>query len=322
MAQEGSCALTDKAECGDYRSGFDNWDHRASVRTKPRRILDEQIEGKMFFPPELVAVLRHPAVRAVADDDTTRRMLLHRLHSYLDFTSDLEQLVVNPVTQLISRQRLGFELPRRMLRDAYMICTDESWHALFSDDLQEQIVVATGERSAGPRPFFLSELDRLEASEDSDTRGLTRVFFTVVSETLISAILSNIPRDERIITSVRETVADHAEDERRHHAYFAQFFQHAWFQLGARQRAAVGPMLPAFVTAFLGPDLAADAHLLGRTGQDRATIRGVVEEVGEPAAAGRAIRPAAAATLRLFERNGVLADARTYDSFAARGLVD
>ncbi|MFF0144096.1 para-aminobenzoate N-oxygenase AurF [Amycolatopsis sulphurea] len=311
--------MTNKLEQGDYRSGFANWEDRASVRSKPRRILDEQLDGKLFFPPELVGPLNHPAALAVADEDTTRRVLLHRLHLYLDFTEDLEQLVVNPVTQLISRSRLGFELPRRMLRDAYMICTDESWHALFSDDLQQQIVVATGERPVGPRPQFLSELDRLEAGEDSQTRGLTRVFFTLVSETLISAILSDIPRDDRIITSVREMVADHAEDERRHHAYFAQFFQHAWFQLGSRQRAAIGPMLPVFVTAFLGQDPAADAHLLRIAGVPAGDVRGVVEDLGGPAAA--AVRHAAAATLRLFERNGVMADTRTYDSFAAHGLV-
>ncbi len=313
--------LAGKLESGDYRSGFDNWDDRASVRTKPRRILDEQIDGKVFFPPELVGVLRHPVVRAVADDDMVRQMLLRRLHLYLDFTSDLEQLVVNPVTQLISRRRLGFDLPRPMLRDAYMICTDESWHALFCDDLQEQIVAATGPRPAGPRPRFLSELDRLAVGEDSDTRGLTSVFFTVVSETLISAILSDIPRDGRVITSVREMVADHAEDERRHHAYFTQFFRHAWFQLGPRQRAVVGPMLAHFVTAFLGPDPAADAHLLAVTGLGADDVRGVIEETTGPAAR-RAVRQAASATLRLFERNGVMDDTRTYDTFAACGLVD
>ncbi|MFC3898191.1 diiron oxygenase [Lentzea rhizosphaerae] len=314
--------MTNTSEQTAYRSGFGNWDDRASVRTKPRRILDEQLDGKLFFPPELVGLLGHPEVARVTDEALVRRLLLHRLHIYLDFTSDLEQLVVNPATQLISRRRCGFELPRHMLRDAYMICTDESWHALFSDDLQEQLVVATGEHSPELFPRFLLDLERIESDEDSDIRGLTRIFFTVVSETLISAILNEIPRDQRIITSVRETVADHAEDERRHHAYFAQFFQHAWHQLGRRQRSAIGPLLPEFVTAFLGPDQAADAHLLTLAGLDRETVHGVLEEVNDPISVGRSIRAAGAATLRLFERNGVFEDSRTYDSFARLGLVD
>jgi hypothetical protein len=181
---------------------------------------------------------------------------MHRLHAYLTFTTDLEQLVVNPVTQLLSRQRLGFELPTPMLRDAYKICTDESWHALFSEDLSDQIVEATGEPSiALPHPSFLTEVDRLSAGEDSEIRGLTRLFFTVVSETLISAILCGIPHDRRVITAVRDTVADHAEDEGRHHAFYAQFFEYAWHQLGSSQRRRIGPMLPEFIVAFLAPDL-------------------------------------------------------------------
>jgi len=314
--------VTTTPEATEYRSGFGSWDDRASVRSKPRHILDEHLDGKMFFPPELVAAVNHPEVKRNADDDLVRRVLLHRLHIYLDFTSDLEQLVVNPVTQLISRRRAGFDLPDRMLRDAYKICTDESWHALFSDDLQDQLATATGEGSPELFPRFLLDLDRLEAEEDSDTRGLTKVFFTVVSETLISAILNDIPRDERIISSVRETIADHSEDERRHHAYFAQFFQYAWHQLGKRQRDAIGQALPQFITAFLGPDPAADAHLLKLAGLDDETTRGVLEEINEPMAVGRSIRTAGAATLRLFERNGVFEDSRTYDSFARLGLVE
>ncbi|MEO9240034.1 MAG: diiron oxygenase, partial [Jatrophihabitantaceae bacterium] len=203
----------------------------------------------------------------------------------------------------------------------YMICTDESWHALFSDDLQDQLVVATGERSPRLYPRFLADLDRMSAEEDSETRGLTRVFFTVVSETLISAILSDIPRDQRLISSVRETVADHAEDERRHHAYFAQFFQHAWHQLGRRQRTVIGPLLPRFILAFLGPDASADAHLLQLMGLDAETVRGVIADTNDPTRVGSTVRIAAAATLRLFERNGVLDDPRTYDSFGNCSLL-
>lgn len=307
----------------DYKSRFGNWEARASVRTKPLRILGEHLEGKLFFPDELVPGLAHPAFQAVADTELTRRVLMHRLHAYLTFTTDLEQLVVNPVTQLISRQRVGFELPTAMLRDAYKICTDESWHALFSEDLADQIVEATGEAPVPlPTPRFLTDLDRLSAGEDSDTRGLTAVFFTVVSETLISAILCGIPHDKRVISAVRETIADHAEDEGRHHAFFTSFFQYAWHQLGTRQRAVIGPMLPEFIVAFLAPDPAALAALFRVAPLDRETIRGVIEESQPPDRVRASIRKAASSTLRLFERNGVFEDSRTRDRFAERGLID
>ena len=72
-------------------------------RAKPRRVLHEEREdGKLFFPPELVPVAGHPlvAARGAAAVD---RVLLQRLHVYLDFTAELEQMSINPVTQRISR---------------------------------------------------------------------------------------------------------------------------------------------------------------------------------------------------------------------------
>jgi hypothetical protein len=307
----------------DYRSRFGNWDNRASVRTKALHILGEHLDGQLFFPPELVPGIDHPALAAVMTPECRQRILMHRLHVYLSFTTDLEQLVVNPVTQLLSREQLGFDLPKPMLRDAYKICADESWHALFSDDLADQIVAATGEQPVAlPRPRFLTELDRLSAGEDSSIRGLTSLFFTVVSETLISAILCGIPHDRRVVSAVRDTVADHAEDEGRHHAFYAKFFEYAWHQLGPAQRAAIGPLLPEFVTAFLAPDPGALTAVLAVAPLGVETVRGIVEE-STPAAEVRAsIRKAASASLRMFTQNGVLDDPRTHDRFAEMGLVD
>jgi P-aminobenzoate N-oxygenase AurF len=307
----------------DYRSRFTNWGNRASVRTKPLRILEEHFDGKLFFPPELVAGLDHPDMKSVLTPQLEQRILMHRLHAYLTFTTDLEQLVVNPVTQLLSREQLGFTVPKSMLRDAYKICTDESWHALFSDDLAEQIIEATGEQPVPlPRPRFLADLDRLTAAEDSSIRGLTTLFFTVVSETLISAILCGIPKDRRIVTAVRDTIADHAEDEGRHHAFYATFFEYAWHQLGPAQRAAIGPLLPEFMVAFLGPDTAALEAVLAVAPLDAETVRGVVEESTPAPAVQASIRKAGAATIRLFTNQGVLEDCRTFDRFAEMGLID
>jgi hypothetical protein len=311
------------ASIAEYQSRFGNWQARASVRTKPLRILDEHLDGKLFFPTELVPGIAHPALQAAAEPGLVDRILMHRLHAYLTFTSDLEQLVVNPVTQQISRGRLGFNLPTRMLRDANKICTDEAWHALFSDDLADQIVLATGEPPIIlPTPRFLLDLDRLSADEDSEINGLTAVFFTVVSETLISGILCGIPHDRRVISAVRETVADHAEDEGRHHAFFTQFFEYAWHQLGNRQRARIGVLLPEFIVAFLGPDVGTLSALFRLAPLDRDTIRGVIEESHPTSQVQAAIRRAASSTLRMFERNGVFEDSRTRDRFAAHGLVD
>jgi hypothetical protein len=304
-----------------YRSSFSSWERRSSVRAKPRRILEELEAGKVFFPPELVPVLYHPLVRE-QDEKVIRSLLLQRLHIYLDFTADLEQLVVTPVTQLISRRRSGFELPPEMLRDSYKICTDEAWHAQFSDDLQWQLISTSRELPlAAGEPYFLTKLNTVRADLESTMRPLANLFFTVVSETLISSILSGIPKDQRVFTAVRETIADHAEDEGRHHAFFARFFEFTWPQLTPAQKDQVGTMLPEFIVAFLKPDMAAMVAMLGPTNLDPQAIRGVIEETYPMARVHADMRAASAATLRLFDRNGVFESAKVADSFLRCGLL-
>ena len=127
-----------------YSSKFSHWDARATVRTKPRReIAEEEPREHIYFPPELVPVAQHALVQELGAA-TVDRVLIQQLHTYLEFTSELEHGAVNPVAALISRRRSGFDLPETMIEDAYKICTDEAWHAQFSDDLQRQVAVRTG----------------------------------------------------------------------------------------------------------------------------------------------------------------------------------
>jgi hypothetical protein len=305
-----------------YDTKFLAWESRAAVRAKPRRVLEaEWEEGKLFFPPELTPVASHPLV-AARGTTAVADVLLQRLHVYLDFTAELEQMAVNPVTQRISRRRLGFELPERMIEDAYKICTDEAWHAQFSDDLQRQLTALTGKRPIVPEtPRFFARLLETRRRAAPEVAGLAPLLFTIVSETLISAILAGIPRNPRIVSAVRELVADHAQDEGRHHAFFSAVFARVWPQLSPRQKRHAGPMLADFVTAFLEPDREALVSVTRAAGLSREEALQVVEEAHPPAAVAAEIRRAAHNSLRLFARYDVFEDPATVEAFAARGLV-
>jgi hypothetical protein len=306
-----------------YRTRFAFWESRASVRSKPRRVLkDESRAGKLFFPPELVPVVSHPIV-AARGPQVVEYILLQRLHVYLDFTAELEQSAVNPTAQRISRRRSGFDLPEQMVEDAYKICTDESWHAQFSDDLQRQIARVTGKQPILPaQPQFLARLRAVEAGAPRELGELPMLFFAIVSETLISSILSGIPRDERIVTAVRELVGDHARDEGVHHTFFSAVFACTWPSLPARTRRTIGPLLAEFVMAFLEPDYRALRQLVAVAGLDGELARQVVEETHPRDVTAAGIREAARSTLRLFAEYGVFDDPATREAFLERGLLD
>lgn len=307
-----------------YASRYERWEDLASVRRKPRRdFVPGEETSDLFFPPELYPVVLHPLV-AAKGEVVVKALLLCRLYDYLDFTTELENLAVIPVATKISRGRSGLILPPQMKADAYKIVTDEAWHAQFSDDLARQIEASTTIPrhipEDAPAPTFLRRLDELREQLPDDIRGVESLLFCIVSETLISGILSDIPRDVRLPVSVRELVRDHAADEGRHHLYFRTVLKHLWPALSPRERQAIGPHVPAAVYAFLEPDYEQTFQHLRGIGLTDAECAQVIAESWPSHTVRRTIADAARPIVRYFAEAGALDDSRTRDSFELAGL--
>jgi hypothetical protein len=309
------------AEAIAYQSRFGSWHVRASVRTKPRRVLTTT-DNELYYPPELLPIVSHPLVLE-RGERLRHRLLVHQLFQYLHFTTELEDLAVIPITSKISRGRSGLLLPEQMREDAYKIATDEAWHAQFSYDLIRQVESATGvTRRLPDLPAFVGRLDRIRSLLPDGVRGAEGLMFAVVSETLISSILAELPRDKRLPAAVRELVRDHAEDEGRHHAYFRSLLGYFWPALSTQQRRQLGPFLPEVIRAFLDPDLRALAGSLRHAGFPAATAEQVLCESYPAATTNRTVAAAAATTVRYLADVGALDDSRTAAAFAAAGLTD
>ena len=243
------------AEAG-YRSPLRSWHERAAVRTAPRRHVHD--DGDMvYFSPDLVPVAAHPLVRSLPDP-IFRQILIQHLYRYLDFTAKLESIVVNWAVLGIANGTVGVDIPTEMRLDAHKIYCDEAYHTLLSADLARQVELATGVRPRLPdQPFFLRRLAQIQAEVPTEDRALVELLFVVISETLISATLAEIPDRAGVVSAVRETVTDHAADEGRHHAYFAIFLRMLWGQLTPVERSRAGLWVPRLTDAFLRPDLPA-----------------------------------------------------------------
>ncbi|MFI7537270.1 diiron oxygenase [Streptosporangium sp. NPDC049376] len=313
--------LAEARTVAEYHSKFRNWDARASVRTKPRHVLDEPQASQLYFPPELHPVVDH---RLVADrgPEVRHRLLVHRLYGYLRFTTELETVTVLPVAAELGMSRSGLHLPPAMRRDAFKIVTDEAWHAQFSDDLLDQVEQATGLAATLPRrPRFLHSLKVVHDGLDPCLGGLANLLFAVVSETLISSILTDLPHDQRLPPAVRGTVADHAEDEGRHHAYFRSLLRHFWGALDRAEQRAIGPVVPELIHAFLQPDLPAVALSLVEEGFTPAETEQILREAYPPERVRASIRESSTACVRYFAEVGCLDDPRTRESFVRADLL-
>lgn len=307
----------------DYRTPLGDWYRKASVRAKPQRLVDNiESQGKLFFPEKLLPVCSHSLFRDQGGEGAVRDVLARRLYVYLDFTTILEQLVINPVVLGIAHQEFGLKFPADMLFDANKIYCDEAYHGLFSVDLKRQVEIVSGV-PAGPVgiPQFLRRLRQHQALLPPELRSLAELVFSVVSETLITSTLTEIPRDESVSSAVREVVGDHAIDERRHHAYFTRVLEVMWPQLSSRERRVLAPLFAEFIVAFLEPDRDAMRRIVWECMEDDSHVEQIVEESFPRDVVERDVREGARATLRLLQRVGVLEDPATLAAFEDRRLI-
>ena len=310
----------DGTEVFDYESKFGNWENRSSVRNKPRRVLDHVGKPLLFFPSELVPAVHHPLV-VDRGPEVLDQMLVRSLYQYLHFTTVLEQVAVLPVTARLSLNRAGVDIPEGMRSDAFKITTDEAWHAQFSHDFINEVAAVTRISSGSVvEPVFARRLDRMRADFEPSEQHLVDLVFAVVSETLVSSLLSDIPNDRRLPKPVRELVADHAADEGRHNAYFRSFLRVLWPALSERERWAIGPRIPELVSIFLYPDLDAVQLALTESGFSNDEAKLVVADTYTPDSAVYDIRQAARSTVRSFGEVGALDDPATLDAFVVAGF--
>lgn len=308
------------AEEREYESVLKKWYQESSVRAKERRILPaEEALSDIYYPPELAPVVLHPLVRAKGET-LCRTLLIQHLYLYLDSIELLEHAVVNRVVFALARRQSSIAIPTEMRLDAYKIYTDEAYHMLFSADLIEQIKAQTGIASITRTPPFAHYLAFLEESESPEMRELIVTFLSIITETMISSILCEIPKDKRVVQTVRDLVMDHAIDEGRHNAFFGDLFSRLWPSLSDTQRAHIGPLLPSLIAEFCRPNLEAITAILAAARFSKNEIDQILAESYPTEDLSKSAKQAACGTVRMFQRFGVLEDAKTRDAFLARGL--
>ncbi len=150
---------------------------------------------------------------------------------------------------------------------------------------------------------------------------LRRLLQVVVFETLVTAIFADIPNDLRVLPIVRQLVADHAADERRHHAYFATFFRELWASMDRPVRLLTGRLLPDLITESLQPATRPAFDALLACGFATGQARDIVADAYNLDAVRQGIRFAARRTIALFEDCGVTGEPGADDAFRAAGLL-
>ena len=301
-----------------YRSPFTRWNESSWIRSKPIR--EDNFSG-LPFSPNLVPLATHHAISE--DFNCWMAVLAYRLLAHLQFTTLLELNHVNPVCSNLAQGQAPIALTTQQRNDALRIYCDEGGHALFVELFSTQVEETFGlNRSVLGLPQFELTLEKLVS--DRQTRlspNLIKLFFVTVSETLVTKVLNNVPRDQQVASVVRAVIGDHAADEALHSVYFRNLFPLLWNNLSPSEQEEIGQLLPQLVWAFLAPDYQVDYRILKQLGFSTKDAQGILEEVYVPKQVAQAVKQAASPTLKMFEAAGVFSIPTVEQAFVNYELV-
>jgi hypothetical protein len=302
---------------------LDRWYEQAGVRTGVRRMFHEDAErGKVLFPAALVPYAAHEAVRALPPE-RVRELTVRHLYQFLLSTTHLETRVVNAAAEPLANGRAGLDLPAALRLDAFKVYCDEGYHALYSLDLADQIAAVTGIAVPGwDYGGFVERLRETGRARLPEAPRLAELLQAVVFETLITAVLNEVPADETVAAPVRDLLRDHARDEGRHHRFFSLFFKELWVRLTPAERAGAARALPALIRAALTWDLGPVHASLRLAGLDADTARQVVADTYTEGPGERRLNEMARSLLRLCAATGLFELPGAREHFAAHGLGD
>ena len=274
-----------------------------------------------FFPEDVSLLYSHQTVKK-APEEIRRDLLVLHLYSYLQFTVCLELGPVNEACKLLCTGQITPGLPLSIKTTAYEIFTEELDHAYMYQDMFNRVQESSGISPNRNEPAFLSRLDQILEQVDHDLVTWVKLFFVIISETLVTNQLAKVSLDKRVQPSVRGLVREHIYDEAKHHAFFRELFELLWPSLPRETRQRIGVLLPELIVAYLEPDRSTLLKMLESFPEVFPEPLTLINELLINSQSSQAmILGAALPTLEMFRANTVFSDDAIAEAFYNAGLL-
>ncbi|WPN98468.1 diiron oxygenase [Pseudomonas sp. MUP55] len=234
----------------DYRSFAEDWERRATIRTRPRRLLenDEKLIYPLFRQPLVLSAtfLEHcPQWR----DFVLTQSFYRFIHDIVIFETE----IVDKTARSIAKNRFSLPLPLACRYDAMTVVVDEDYHALVAMDFLQQAVALTG-----IQPLDLSgqielshALPAAQARAPEHLHDAVELIVVAIAENTITHDVAAFSKDDSVKSSVRGLMADHLFDEGRHAQFWTQLVRIYWQSASAQDRNSIAGVLPTFLTHYL-----------------------------------------------------------------------
>ena len=244
-------------ECiNKYTTMQPQWEKKSSIRTRPRRLLSDEMNPGFYFPPVHQPLALHPFLNDLAPE-LKERILVLSLYKYLNDIANIEKDVINHVAYRITKDQYFLKFSRAMKHDALSIIVDESYHAYMAQDFMQQVVERTGIcRIELPEETALScAIQQIKNKLPQGSVDHFEFIAVCIAEHALTNDLISVARSEDICKTFYCMMRDHAVDEGRHARYFETMLGIYWSALPASEKDIVGPYLAVLINKYFDPSL-------------------------------------------------------------------
>jgi hypothetical protein len=240
----------------NYYANLKVWDRRSSIRSRPRRILEESEKNQLFFPIARQPLVIHPLVQKLGKD-VAHYILIQTVYKFMFDIAILETEVVNTGALMVANDQLSMGFPPGLRHDALSIIIDEAYHAYVAIDYMDQVTQVTGIKpiEIPKRTAVIDALKFIKVNLDQRLIPLFELIAVCIGEHVLTKDLISIGKDKEVGQFFQDIMADHVLDEGRHATIFAYILDFLWKRLSDGDRDVLGPLLPIFMREYLRPDI-------------------------------------------------------------------
>lgn len=238
----------------DYESFADTWEERATIRTRPRRELED--DHRLLYPlSRLPLVLTATFQRECAH--LRDFALVQGLYKFINDVVIFETEIVDRTARAIAKDRFGVRFPFACRYDAMTVAVDEDYHALVAMDFMQQAIALTGiEPVLLPAEIELSlAIPAALALVPDHLRDALELICVGIAENTLTNDVAAFARDDSVKPSIKGLMADHLLDEGRHSGFWVRLTRIYWRQAPEADRQLIATVLPVFIRHYLTNDI-------------------------------------------------------------------
>lgn len=238
----------------DYQSFADAWESRASIRTRPRRLVED--DQRLIYP-----LSRQPLVLSATFLRECPHLrdfaLVQSLYKFINDVVIFETEIVDRTARAIAKDRFAVRFPFACRYDAMTVVVDEDYHALVAMDFMQQTIALTGiQPIALPAEIELSRaIPAVLKRAPEHLRDAMELICVGIAENTLTDDVAAFARDDSVKPSIKGLMADHLLDEGRHSTFWARLTRIYWSQAPEPDRQVIARLLPLFIRHYLTNDL-------------------------------------------------------------------